>query len=125
MAAPGENLKINADRLWDSLIDDMAPPWDVTWDASALPYGDYRLRCIATDATGNTDGAPASIIVIHSAIVGQLKVMDAVAVSTKNRRRRSSDPPHPSVRWLVPVDRNWAGRYPLVPWSSTPSNPAS
>jgi hypothetical protein len=49
----------------------------------------------------------------------------ASVTSTANRMRFSTDPPHSSVRRLVPGARNWWMRYPFAPCSSTPSKPAS
>ena len=39
--------------------------------------------------------------------------------------RLVTDPPYPSLRWLVFDDRNCIGRYPEAECNSTPSKPAA
>ncbi|HEY6324561.1 MAG TPA: CARDB domain-containing protein, partial [Thermoanaerobaculia bacterium] len=38
-----------------------APPWEVIWSTTAIAYGDYMIRAVATDAGGRTDPAPAAV----------------------------------------------------------------
>lgn len=45
--------------------------------------------------------------------------------STAKRARFSGLPPYSSVRWFHTWERNWSMRYPVWPWRSMTSNPAS
>ncbi|HEX3529651.1 MAG TPA: CARDB domain-containing protein [Thermoanaerobaculia bacterium] len=43
-----------------------AAPWETVWDPSALPYGQYQIRAVATDRAGQTDPDPAAITISHT-----------------------------------------------------------
>ena len=37
---------------------DLAPPWELLWDASGLPRGRYALTAVAYDPAGNPGSSP-------------------------------------------------------------------
>jgi subtilase family serine protease/flagellar hook assembly protein FlgD len=50
--------------VWSDVGIDGDLPFEIPWDIAGLAFGDYRLRAVATDASGRTDPAPASIGVV-------------------------------------------------------------
>ena len=60
---------------------DLSAPWATVLDPGTLgiPYGDYRLRAIATDLGGQTDASPTSIGVTYSDLTPPDPVVNLVA----------------------------------------------
>jgi len=48
---------------WLSLVVDASEPYAVQWDTSALAYGDYEVRAVATDVHNNIDSSPEVVLI--------------------------------------------------------------
>jgi subtilase family serine protease len=69
---------------WVAFGEVSAPPWETTLDphpagGEELAAGSHELRAVATDRTGNTDPAPASITVVYGDTTGPLAPTGLVA----------------------------------------------
>ncbi|HEY7700038.1 MAG TPA: hypothetical protein VIE88_16555, partial [Vicinamibacteria bacterium] len=49
--------------VWTDIASDGDAPFEALWDVPGVPFGDYRLRAVATDAGSRTDPDPAFITV--------------------------------------------------------------
>jgi hypothetical protein len=57
-ADASDNLGVENIEFYEGsnlLLDDDTPPFEVSWDTSALPTGTYDLRAVAKDEAGNSD----------------------------------------------------------------------
>ncbi|MGL6161370.1 CARDB domain-containing protein [Microbulbifer sp.] len=55
--------RASGDTQWLLAGADSREPFTISWDTSALAYGAYELRAVATDTANNTDPDPAMIAV--------------------------------------------------------------
>jgi len=51
----------STDSAWIPILNDYSEPYGVQWDTSAIPYGVYEARAVATDANAHVDDSPAIV----------------------------------------------------------------
>ncbi|WP_444912598.1 CARDB domain-containing protein [Microbulbifer sp. PAAF003] len=92
--------RASGETTWQQLAVDAREPFTQSWDTSALPYGNYELRAVATDTNNNTDTNPAVQSVIKADLVAPAQVADLDL---------SVDGGQVSLSWSEVTDEDLAG----------------
>lgn len=73
--------KPDAAAAWNSIAGaGTKAPFSVNWSTQGLADGSYQLRAVATDFAGNTDPAPAAIMVVRKNLQRPLPASDLTAL---------------------------------------------
>lgn len=108
---------------------DFAPltvaPWELTWETSALAFGDFELRAIATDRDGHADPDPPTVLVHHRYLAAPPAAKDLQAHVVGGEVSLTWLPGEPAPSdlagyWIDRVDPEGAAtRLNVDPWAAT------